>query len=567
MTRITRRRFLAGTGLVGAAAFGNLSSSAKAALAMVAPATASLNDIEHFVILCQENRSFDHYFGTLAGVRGFGDPMVQPDPITGRTVFEQVDPNLADGAGGVLLPWRVDPSATAGQCMADVDHSWQGQHVSIGNDDNSLFATVHSVADLVSDPDVTIGGIRAMSYFTRAELPFHYGLADAFTVCDHYFCSALGPTIPNRLYLMTGMLDPDGTHGGPEVNNLKYPNHSFTWTTYPERLQAAGIDWWVYREQDDFDDNVLADFVQYQDTTTDLYRRARSTIDAGQLPAKLRDDVVNGKLPQVSWIVGAMRTTEHPDAMPAEGALYIQHILEALTADPSVWAKTALIITYDENGGFFDHVVPPMPPPGTPGEFLTPSGLAAAPEASGIAGPIGLGFRVPTLVVSPFSRGGYVCSDVFDHTSTLRLLEARYGVEVPYLTDWRRATVGDLTSTFSFGCAPDLSVPDLVDAQQLYDAAVAQCSSLPQPKLPTPQHLPTQEPGTRPNVNVCATTAAADANAAAANGQSGSGGVLPATGRSLPLTTIGVAAAAAVGLRRLRDRARDDQRGEHRVRA
>jgi hypothetical protein len=123
-----------------------------------------------------------------------------------------------------------------------------------------------------------------------------------------------------------------------------------------------------------------------------------------------------------------------------------------------VWSKTALLITYDENGGFFDHVPPPTPPAGTAGEYLTANPLPS--EAGGVAGPIGLGFRVPLLVVSPFARGGFVCKDTFDHTSLLRLLETRFGAEVPNLTAWRRSITGDLTSAFNF-VKPDNSVPSL----------------------------------------------------------------------------------------------------------
>ena len=540
----SRRRFLQGAGLVGGvAAFAGMSASTRAALASVAAPGSTLRDIEHFVILCQENRSFDHYFGTLAGVAGFSDPAVKPDEITGRTVFQQIDPNPLNGVGTTMLPWRVKPASSAAQCMVDVDHSWQSQHVSYARGTNAAFVTSHTVADLVSDQDPTVGGARTMSYFARGDLPFHYGLADAFTVCDHYFCSVLGPTTPNRLYLMTGMLDHEGTHGGPETNNLKYPNANFSWTTYPERLQAAGVDWWVYREADDYDDNVLDYFVQYQDTHTEIYRRGRSVIPAGQTAAKLRADVQAGKLPQVSWIVQNKANSEHPEAMPAQGAVYMQGILEALTSNPAVWAKTAFIITYDENGGFFDHVVPPTAPPGTPGEYLTPGGLAAAPESAPFTGPIGLGFRVPTLVISPFSRGGYVCTETFDHTSTLRLLEKRFGVEVPNLSAWRRATVGDLTSAFNFGCAGDLSLPHLPDAVELLHTAKDQCASLPKVAGWTDQHMPTQEAGTKPHPAPCV-AAAAPASPVKAE-------ILARTGGpALPLAAVAGAAAATAVLRR-----------------
>ena len=542
---ITRRKLL-GAGLVGgAAAFVGMSPATRNALATVAPSGSTLNDIEHFVILCQENRSFDHYFGTLSGVAGFSDPAVKPDEITGRTVFEQLDPNPLNGVGATMLPWRVQPAASAAQCMADVDHTWQVQHVSLGQQNNAAFLTSHTIADLASDQDPMTGGARTMSYFTRADLPFHYALADAFTICDRYFCSVLGPTTANRLYLMSGTLDHEGAHGGPEINNLKYPNANFSWTTYPERLQAAGVSWWVYREADDYEDNVLDYFTQYQDTHTEIYRRGRSVIPVNQTAAKLRADVQSGNLPQVSWIIQNKANSEHPEAMPAQGAVFMQGILDALTSNPAVWAKTALIITYDENGGFFDHVVPPTPPPGTPGEYLTPAGLAAAPEALPFNGPIGLGFRVPTLVISPFSRGGYVCSETFDHTSTLRLLEKRFGVEVPNLSAWRRATAGDMTSAFNFGCVTDVSVPKLPDAVELLHAAKDQCASLPKIAGWKEQHMPVQEAGTKPHTAACVLPATTDAPAQAR------GEVLPRTGGpALPLTAVAGAAAAAAVLRR-----------------
>jgi phospholipase C len=387
-----------------------------------------------------------------------------------------------------------------------------------------------------------------MGYFTRDDIPFHHGLADAFTVCDRWFCSVIGPTNPNRLMMMTGTIDPEGLHGGPEVNNIKLSG--FTWTTMPEQLQAAGIDWYLYRERDDYQESQLDHFVRFQDPATELYRRSTTIIPDGQLATKVRDDVVSGNLPQVSWIIGPERTTEHPHWSPAVGAHFIASILEALTADPKVWAKTALILTYDENGGFFDHVVPPMAPPGTPGEYLTPQGLANCPEATGIAGPIGLGPRVPAMVISPFSRGGRVCSETFDHTSILRFLEARFGVEAPNLSAWRRETCGDLTSAFSFGAPADLTVPDLPDTAELVAIAAEQCQSYAPPRVPMEQAMPVQPAGTRPRSTGCAVPASAGATSTTTARERIT---LPATGgrdRSLLAFAAGGAAVGALRLRR-----------------
>jgi phospholipase C len=160
-------------------------------------------------------------------------------------------------------------------------------------------------------------------------------------------------------------------------------------------------------------------------------------------------------------------------------------------SNPKVWSKTALFITWDENGGFFDHVAPPVAPKGTKGEYLTVSPLPAA--ANGIAGPIGLGFRVPMLIVSPFTRGGLVCSDTFDHTSMLRFIETRFGVEVPNLSEWRRRVTGDLTSAFNFAAAPnDRRAP--LPAPKGHGDDV--CLSPPPVRVPNPS-FPHQEPGRR----------------------------------------------------------------------
>jgi phospholipase C len=176
-------------------------------------------------------------------------------------------------------------------------------------------------------------------------------------------------------------------------------------------------------------------------------------------------------------------------------------ILNALTANPSRWAKTALFVTYDENGGFFDHVAPPTAPPLTPGEYIT---VPAVPDPTvvgspSILGPIGLGFRVPMLILSPFSRGGFVSSDLFDHTSVLRFLETRFGAEVPNLSAWRRAAVGDLTSAFNFA-APDQAFnvsTTPAGTPQIQQCVASLAGTMPY-SVPNPQSLPTQESGTAP---------------------------------------------------------------------
>jgi phospholipase C len=185
----------------------------------------------------------------------------------------------------------------------------------------------------------------------------------------------------------------------------------------------------------------------------------------------------------VSWIVPPSHLSEHPDYLPAAGEDHTSQLLQALWSNPKLWAKTAFIINYDENDGLFDHVIPPTAPKGTPGEYVGDL-------------PIGLGYRVPCLVVSPFSRGGYVSGTTFDHTSTLRLLETRFGVEVPNLSQWRRGTCGDMTTAFAFH-APRLDIPHLPQTGPAVRVAEQRAMRLPRPSVPSTQAMPKQETGPR----------------------------------------------------------------------
>ena len=469
MNGLSRRKFLSmSAATAGATMFTSLPLLLRQALAQPAVGH-SLSSVRHVVVLTQENRSFDHYFGSLNGVRGFGDrtALLLHD---GNPVFKQ------PSRSGHQLPFRLDTSTSSAQCVDDLDHSWRGTHKAWndGRQDQWLEAK----------------GSLTMGYFSRADLPFHYALADAFTICDHYHCSVMAPTHPNRLYLMSGTIDPNGRGGGPVTSNSE---PGFSWTTYPERLQSAGVSWKVYQNADDnYDDNALAWFNQYQDADpgTPLHDRGIGSVPSisgstvADIAAAIRSDAIEGRLPQVSWIVGPAAYSEHPNYGPANGADFIGRVLDALLANPAVWASTVLFINYDENDGYFDHLQPPVPPPGTADEFID-------------GAPIGLGPRVPMLVVSPWSRGGYVCSQVFDHTSVIRFIETWSGVREPNISAWRRQVCGDLTAAFDFNSVT-LAVPALPDTAKLMAEAVQQCATLPSPTLPAAQFMPIQESGTRP---------------------------------------------------------------------
>ena len=449
---VTRRELIrAGMAGAGAVSAASLLADPLISRALAAPPRCgSLKDIEHVVILVQENRSFDHYFGSYRGVTGFADPAALPlGDGSGLSVFAQPGyPNGYDG--GHLYPFHLDSYAN-GECTNDINHSWGPQHTYWDGGSMDGFVRGHLAADGAKNGPLTMG------YYTRKDLSFYYALADAFTICDHYFCSVIGPTDPNRLYTMSAWLDPAGVAGGPilSTSSTRVDRYgTLSWTTMPEQLQARGVSWKVYGSPDgNYGDNVLPYFKQYQ---TD------PVLAAGGLtptyPGDFQADVAAGALPQVSWVLAPLISSEHPPAPEIYGEVVTANVLKTLVANPAVWQKTALFITYDENGGFFDHVPPPVAPAGTAGEYLTANPLPA--DASGVAGPIGLGFRVPLLIVSPFSRGGLVSSDVFDHTSLLRFLETRFGAEVPNLSAWRRSVTGDLTTALNL-VKVDSSVPAL----------------------------------------------------------------------------------------------------------
>ncbi len=491
MTRgLTRREALAAGLAAGSGFYGE---GLRAALARPRACGARLSDIEHVVFLIQENRSFDHYFGSYRGVRGFSDP--RPLKLTdgsGLPVFAQPGYDQP-GYGGHLYPFHLDVSRN-GECVHDIDHDWGPQHRSWNGGRMDGFVREH-LKDEGQNGTVTLG------YYTRADLPYYYALADSFTLCDAYHCSVLGPSDPNHVHIVSGWLDPDGRYGGPLVGNRPDTGGpQLSWTTMPERLRAHGISWKVY-SGDTTNNPVTTDspfpmFKQYH-SDPDLNQRGLQT----SYPTDFNNDVAAGALPAVSWVYAPIQDSDHPPFSVLQGQNTVDQVLRTLAADAKLWSKTVVFLTWDENGAFFDHVPPATPPHGTPGEYVTTSPLPSA--AAGIAGPVGLGFRVPLLIISPFTRGGYVCSVQFDHTSLLRFLEARFRVEAPYISQWRRLVTGDLVEAFNFSGRPEPGLPRLPATSAPVESA--DCAAeltekvTGEPVAPVypvpPNHMPAQEPG------------------------------------------------------------------------
>lgn len=506
MKQLTRRDFLRMTMQAGGAigSLGAIPAGLRNALALPANnRTGSLEDVEHIVVLMQENRSFDHYFGTLRGVRGFGDTRAVT-MRNGKPVWYQP---LA-GDLGYVLPFHPTAPDMGLQFLQDLPHDWSTTHTAWNGGRY--------------DQWVPAKGTTTMAYMTRDDIPYHYALADAFTICDAYHSSTMTQTDPNRYYMWTGYVGNDGTGGGPVIDNSEL---GYSWSTYPEVLETAGVSWKIYQDIGtgldsagswgwtsanayigNYGDNSLLYFDQYRNAAagSPLYQKARTGTNANAGDGYfdiLKKDVANGTLPQVSWIVAPEAFSEHPNWPANYGAWYIDQVLQVLTSNPDVWSKTVLLVNYDENDGFFDHIVAPTPPAdnahGASNVDLTNELFAG--NATYAAGPYGLGPRVPMVVISPWSKGGYVCSEVFDHTSVIRFIEARFGrggnLASPNISPWRRAVCGDLTSAFDFRTPNErpVSLPSTTAYAPPDKARHADYVPVP----PVDQALPKQEAGVR----------------------------------------------------------------------
>ncbi len=635
----TRRDFIKKAGLLsgtlGMNAF--LPEAIKKALSIQASPGTTWKDAEHIVILMQENRSFDHTYGSLRGVRGFNDPrairLKNNNPVWLQT----------DAAGQTYAPFRLDIKDTKATWMSSLPHSWKNQ-VKARNDgkyDQWLIEKRNSIHEYSTMP-LTLG------YHTREDIPFYYALADGFTVCDQHFCSALTGTDPNRLFFWTGTIRAEQHENSKaHVWNEDVDYESLSWSTFPELLEANEVSWKFYQnelsidvgfkdEEDqwlsNFQDNPLEFFSQYNirmhgkhlqrlqhiidnypkeiaeiqkqvenlnpsDTAApilkkgldekkktlanatkdiekynqekfnnlssrkkNLHRKAFVTntndpdyhsletltyddngqerkmkVPKGDLLHQFREDVNAGNLPTISWLASPENLSDHP-ASAWYGAWYVSEVMDILTQNPEIWQKTIFILTYDENDGYFDHV-PPFTAPhsdrpetgqvskgiDTKVEYVTreqEKERKGFPQLFDGESPIGLGFRVPLVIASPWSKGGYVNSEVFDHTSTLQFLEhfinQKTGKQIreSNISEWRRTVCGDLTSVFR--AAEKVDPPRLAFLQKqpflesIYNAKYKKIpndfKALTPDEIQTFQkdpflspYMPTQEKGVRPS--------------------------------------------------------------------
>ncbi|MEO6286933.1 MAG: phospholipase C, phosphocholine-specific [Dyadobacter sp.] len=632
----SRREFLKKAALLtsGAGMMGFLPESVQRAMAIHPDPGTTYLDAEHVVILMQENRSFDHTYGKLQGVRGFNDPRAICLPNQNKVWLQ------TDKKGDTYAPFRLDIKNTKATWMHDLPHSRESQVDAYngGKYDKWLTSKRSGHAEY-SDMPLTLG------YYDREDLPFYYALADAFTICDQNFCSSMTPTHPNRYFLWSGTI-----RETPDIDSLAVVRNSYfsinkpvKWKTFPERLHEADVSWKFYQNEvgaimqfhpglgswlSNFGCNPLeryaqyhvkssadyihyakleveklkkelpvlkekmetgaayveektklsksydnqaallekyeADLAQYSEENLkkfsvkerDLHHRAfvsnredpdylkLSTItyeENGekrkvQVPKsdifyQFRKDVKEGKLPTVSYLAAPQNFSDHPSA-PWYGAWYVSETLDILTKNPEVWKKTIFILCYDENDGYYDHVPPfSIPNPFKPdsgkvsegidikAEYVTlEQDLSQVPKGNAREGAIGLGFRVPLVVASPWSRGGKVCSQVFDHTSIIQFLEeftshkSGKKIKETNISEWRRTICGNISSVFQTYDPSAYKKPTPVNRDEIVTTIhQAQFRDAPSNFKPlsageiadankntsVSSHLPKQEPGTR----------------------------------------------------------------------
>ncbi|RDW63537.1 hypothetical protein BP6252_11082 [Coleophoma cylindrospora] len=432
------------------------------ALASLANAV-SLKDVKHVVMLMQENRSFQHYFGTMAGVRGFADPNVQINP-DGRSVWYQNVTGLTNETDWLLPYWLNylggEENYNKSQCLCAGANNWIPTQQILEGGLMNMWAQI-------DDP-------QSWGYFKRQDIPYHYALADAYTVGDAYHASITSNTDPNRWYWQSGTINVPGGFqelgaGGVILDDQQSNGCTATnldclplyWPAFAQYLDEAGVDWRSYQESYDWATNSgLFYFAAFQEAAVNssLYQRGLAFDGANSLDS-FKAAAANGTLPEVSWVFPPGAMQEHSPNAPNDGAWFINEVVSAAIHGKN-YNETIVMINYDEAGGWGDAVYPLISPEGTAGEwFEDPYGELGYT----FSGP---GIRIPLMIISPFTRGGKVFTERADHSSMIMFVEefltakGYENVTTGQLSDWRREHMSNLVNAFDFD-NPDYSIPDL----------------------------------------------------------------------------------------------------------
>lgn len=405
------------------------------------PATGRLHGaaipIDTIVVLMQENRSFDHYFGQLH---------FQGQKRVKRVPANASNPDPTNPSGPPIRPFHEDAYCAS----ADLDHSWSGTHREWNGGAMDGFTAAN-----VDPTDPT--GARTMGYYDSSDLPFYYGLYSTFAMGDRFFSSVLSQTFPNRFYLLAG------TSFGHIANDFPTddPVNDFAQRSIFNTLDEAGVTWKVYFAQIPF---------------ADEFAYVRNHAPGNVVPiADYFTDAQAGTLPQVSFVdpifiaQANVETDEHPPSNIQVGEAFVAQVVDALFGSPQ-WSRAALFLTYDEHGGFYDHVPPPP--------ACVPDAIPPMLQAGDVPGAFDrYGIRVPAVVISPYARPHYVSHRVYDHTSILRFIETRF--DLPALTR-RDANADPMLRMFKFSRPAFPTPPALPDAP-IDPAQVVQCATAPPP--------------------------------------------------------------------------------------
>jgi phospholipase C len=356
----SRRRFLqaagaAGLGGMAAPVLGGTSAGAATRAALLRPG-ATTTPIQHVIVCCQENHSFDHYFGSYSGLpTGYGIPPGFTQP---------------NGNGGTVKPFHFTSLTENG---GDPYHNWTDTHNEYDKGKMDGF--------------YTNDGHVAMGYFNSADLPYYYSLFPQYALCANYFCGVLSETYPNRLVLYSG------TSGGNTSNSIN--NGALNYPCILDNLSSHGVSFKNYNFHCPANYSILALFQKWQ------YGGPNNELNASM--SKFFSDCTNNTLPQVSFITEAPPYDEHPPSNIQTGMNMIKSVVNAVK-NSAAWASTAILITWDEGGGFFDHIAPPQ--------------LDA----------YGPGIRVPMIIVSPYAKPGYVDTTFSEHSSVLKFIETVFAL-------------------------------------------------------------------------------------------------------------------------------------------
>ncbi len=411
--------------------------------------------ITNVIVVMMENHSFDNYFGHL-------------NQFLGRTDIESAP---AD-AGNLTTDGSVAPYTHAPHlCTLDTDHEWDGTHLEWADGGMSGFAIENegwSAGDLVASPDggppdpALASGARSMFYYDQTDLPFYYSLAQNFAIADHYHASALGPTWVNRMFFWAGTSFGVTANTFPDISKSPFPpDVAGSEVGILDELEERHADWWIYA------DALPTAAVVYGIGLANRYarlpqRRVHPNPVSLSDKTDFFDALAAGQLPSISFVdpdtqhENSDGQDEHPPADIHIGQKWVSDLVHAVMVSPQ-WAHTALFITWDEHGGFYDHL--PPPPACVPDSLPTILNLTTQDTIAGSFDRYGV--RVPLIVVSPYAKKGYVGHATYDHTSIARFIEAKF--KIPAVSN-RDANADAMMDLFDFSTPQQLTPPTIPDA-------------------------------------------------------------------------------------------------------